>query len=292
MKLNQLLANAIRGFLIGTAEVIPGVSGGTVALITGVYDRIISSAAAFVRGFLSLFKKGSAAQAGKSFRRIDLGLLIPLLLGMGTAILVMAKILEPLLVEFPIATKSVFAGMILVSIWIPFKMAGAWKAKDFGVGLLAVLAAVALTSLPVGGAASPSPIVIIGSAALAICALVLPGVSGSFLLLAMGMYAPTIAAVNDRDLGYLGLFALGAILGLAAFVSLLQYLLTSRRKITMVVMTGLMAGSLRALWPWQNDERAFQEITNPGSAILWFLVGSAVVLSVIALERKFSPKHQ
>lgn len=292
MKANQLIANAIRGFLIGTAEVIPGVSGGTVALITGVYDRIISSAAAFVRGFISLFRKGNAAEAGNSFRRVDLVLLIPLLLGMLTAILVMAKILEPLLVEFPVATKSVFAGMILVSIWIPFKMAGTWKAKDFVLGLMAVLVAVALTSLPVAAEASPSALVIVGSAALAICALVLPGVSGSFLLLAMGMYAPTIAAVNDRDLGYIAFFALGAILGLAGFVSLLQYLLTSRRKTTMVVMTGLMLGSLRALWPWQSDERAFQEISNPGIALLWFLVGAAIVLSVIALERRFSPKHQ
>ena len=216
MKLSQLLVNAIRGFLIGTAEVIPGVSGGTIALITGVYGRIISSAAAFVQGILSLSRKGKGVEAGKSFRRVDIALLIPLLLGMVTAILVMAKILEPLLVDFPVATKSVFAGMILVSIWIPFKMAGNWKTKDFLVGLLAALAAVALTSLPVGGATNPTALVIIGSAALAICALVLPGVSGSFLLLAMGVYAPTIAAVNDRDLGYIGLFALGAILGLAA----------------------------------------------------------------------------
>jgi putative membrane protein len=129
------------------------------------------------------------------------------------------------------------------------------------------------------------------SAAFAVCALVLPGISGSYLLLALGMYAPTLAAVNDRDFGYLGTFVLGAILGLASFVSLLQWLLANKLKMTMVVMTGLMVGSLRALWPWQSETGA---ILNPAASVglelLMFGLGSAIVFGLIVIERRIAYK--
>lgn len=284
------LLNLLKGALIGTAEVIPGVSGGTLALILGVYDRIIFSASEFVAGFLALFSKGK--KASPRFKNIDFKLLLPLLVGMGAALVLGARILEPILEEFPEFSRAAFAGMIAVSISIPFAMAGKWGRKEFLLGGVAAVAGVLLTSLPQAQAGNPSGLVVVGSAAIAICALVLPGVSGSFLLLAMGMYAPTIAAVNDRDFGYLGLFALGAILGLGSFASLLQYLLSNHHKVTMVVMTGLMVGSLRALWPWQDDARSFAEITDPFLTLTWFVIGAAVVLGVIFAERRFKAKSQ
>ena len=125
------------------------------------------------------------------------------------------------------------------------------------------------------------------SAAFAVCALVLPGISGSYLLLALGMYAPTLAAVNDRDFGYLGTFVLGAILGLASFVSLLQWLLKHKLKMTMVVMTGLMVGSLRALWPWQSDSGGLLAPESGfGLELMMFGVGSAIVFTLVVLERR------
>jgi putative membrane protein len=137
--------------------------------------------------------------------------------------------------------------------------------------------------------ATPGFFVIVTSAAVAVCALVLPGVSGSYLLLAMGMYAPTLAAVNDRDFAYLGTFVLGAILGLAAFVSLLQWLLEHRRKLTLVVMTGLMVGSLRALWPWQSEAG---ELMAPEPSFVpelaFFATGILVVVVLIFAERRFT----
>jgi putative membrane protein len=133
--------------------------------------------------------------------------------------------------------------------------------------------------------------VIVVSAAFAVCALVLPGISGSYLLLALGMYAPTLAAVNDRDFGYLGTFILGAILGLASFVSLLQWLLSNKIKMTMVVMTGLMIGSLRALWPWQNETGAMlMPEANFGLELLMFGLGSAIVFGLIVIERRMGHK--
>jgi putative membrane protein len=120
---------------------------------------------------------------------------------------------------------------------------------------------------------------------------VLPGISGSYLLLALGIYTPTLAAVNDRDFGYLGTFVLGDIIGLASFVSLLQWLLAKRLKMTMVVMTGLMIGSLRALWPWQSDTgAALIPEAGFGLELLMFGVGSIIVLGLIVIERRMSPK--
>jgi putative membrane protein len=157
--------------------------------------------------------------------------------------------------------------------------------------LVSAAAAFAFTSIPRAADADPSFIVIVVSAAFAVCALVLPGISGSYLLLALGLYAPTLAAVNDRDFGYLGTFVLGAIVGLAAFVSLLQWLLANKLKMTMVVMTGLMIGSLRALWPWQSESGDINLPENGfGVELIMFGIGSMIVLALIVIERQMAKK--
>jgi putative membrane protein len=290
----ETLLNFIRGSLIGIAELIPGISGGTIALITGVYKRIIDSAAEAVRGIVLLFgfSKSNLAKSTNHFKAISWSLLIPMLIGMITAIFVGAGIVEPLLEQYPTLTKAVFAGLIAASLFVPITLSGMrWKLVHYLVLLVSALAAFAFTSIPRAADADPSFIVIVISAAFAVCALVLPGISGSYLLLALGMYAPTIGAVNDRDFGYLGTFVLGAILGLASFVSLLQWLLTNKIKMTMVVMTGLMIGSLRALWPWQSETGAMlMPETNFGLELLMFGVGSAIVMGLIVIERRMGHK--
>ena len=128
---------------------------------------------------------------------------------------------------------------------------------------------------------------------IAVCALVLPGVSGSFLLLAMGLYAPTLAAVNDRDLVYLGVFALGAVLGLGSFVPLLQWLLERRRRVTLAVMTGLMLGSLRALWPWQTEDGGVLAPVAEQLPLVIALViaGAALVVALLVAESRLVRRH-
>jgi putative membrane protein len=215
-----------------------------------------------------------------------------MLVGMVTAIFVGAGIVEPLLEQYPTVTKAVFAGLIAASLFVPITLSGmGWKLSHYLVLLLSASAAFAFTSIPRAADADPSFIVIVVSAAFAVCALVLPGISGSYLLLALGMYAPTLAAVNDRDFGYLGTFVLGAILGLASFVSLLQWLLANKIKMTMVVMSGLMIGSLRALWPWQNETGAILMPEDSfGLELLMFGVGSAIVFGLVILERRMGHK--
>jgi putative membrane protein len=215
-----------------------------------------------------------------------------MLIGMVTAIFVGAGIVEPLLEQYPTVTKAVFAGLIGASLFVPITLSGmGWRLSHYLVLVLSASAAFAFTSIPRAADADPSFIVIVVSAAFAVCALVLPGISGSYLLLALGMYAPTLAAVNDRDFGYLGTFVLGAILGLASFVSLLQWLLANKIKMTMVVMTGLMIGSLRALWPWQSETGAIlMPQANFGLELLMFGLGSAIVFGLIVIERRMGHK--
>jgi len=289
----RFLLNLVRGGLIGIAEVIPGVSGGTIALITGVYTRIINSASEAIRGFLLLFgfSKNKLVQSGARFRAMSWSLLIPLLVGMVSAIFLAAGIIEPLLESHPSLTKALFAGLIAASLIVPIRLAGGgWGLVEYALLIVSAIAAFALTSIPKAADVTPSFWVIVLSAAVAVCALVLPGVSGSYLLLALGMYAPTLAAVNDRDFGYLGTFVLGAVLGLALFVSALQWLLENQRRLTLVVMTGLMIGSLRALWPWQDEAGS---LLSPQASFLpeigMLLLGALVVALLLFAEKRLKP---
>jgi putative membrane protein len=285
-----LVLNFVRGILIGIAEIIPGISGGTIALITGVYNRIINSAAEAFKGLALLFtfSKTNWIQAGSRFRSMSWSMLIPMLIGMVIALFAAAGIVEPLLEQYPTLTKALFAGLIAASLVVPIRLSGGrWGLSEYAIALVAAVAAFAFTSIPRGVDLDPGFWLIAGSAAIAVCALVLPGVSGSYLLLALGMYAPTIAAVNDRDFGYLGTFVLGALVGLGLFVGLLQWLLQHKTRITLVVMSGLMVGSLRALWPWQSETgEVLAPQSNAVLELVLFGLGAFVVAALIFAEKK------
>ena len=292
MKPLAIALNALRGFLIGVAEVIPGVSGGTIALIVGVYQSIIDSAAAFTKGVLQL-RTFNTAGLKSEFKKIDLALLLPLGAGMLSAIVLAAAALEPLIENEPEIMRGLFFGMILVSLYVPYKMATkVWVARDYLAAIVAALIAFGLMSLPRAAAFEPNLLVVFLGATVAICALVLPGVSGSFLLLAIGLYAPTIAAVNDRNWLYLLIFILGAVVGLGAFSTLLSWLLTNKRRVTLVIMTGLMFGSLRALWPWQDQQGTILSPDGFGPVVA-LVVGVVVVGGLILWQARLdSRSHQ
>lgn len=280
-------SDLIRGALIGAAEVVPGVSGGTIALITGVYDTLIGSAATIIRAVVGSLRREGRGDRWREVGRLPWWRVLSILVGMAAAIVVASRLLEPLIVEYPEHTRAVFLGLILASITIPLQMAGG--PKGIGGAFIIMAAAVAtffLTGLPPAAASDPSSLVILVAAAVAVCALVLPGVSGSFLLFTLGLYQPTISAVNDRDFGYLGVFVLGAIVGLGSFVVVLQWLLAHHRRVTLLVMTGLMIGSTRALWPWQTDERVLLPLaSNWIEMAALVLAGLAVVVGLVRWER-------
>ena len=286
-----VVLNATRGALIGAAEVVPGVSGGTVALVVGVYERLIGSAGHLLtalRVLVSDVPRGRGTASGRAeLRQVDWGTVLPVLVAMFAALLTLARVIEPLLEEQPERARALFLGLVLASIVVPARMVHRWGGREVLLAVVAAVAAVLLTGLPPGTNDDPSMLLVYCSAALAICALVLPGVSGSFLLLSIGVYEPTLAAVSDRDLGYVAVFAAGALTGLALFVKVLQWLLTHRRAATLAVMTGLMVGSLRALWPWQDEERTLLGPGGDVGPVLGFVaLGLAVVGALLVVEAR------
>lgn len=278
--------HAVRGGLIGAAEVVPGVSGGTVALVVGLYERLIGSAGHLLSAVRLLVARDRAG-AREEVGRVEWSVVVPVLVGMATALVTLARVIEPLLEEQPERSRALFLGLVLASVAVPAAMVGRWGRREYVLAAAAAVAAVLLTSIPPASGTDPAPLFVFVSAAFAICALVLPGVSGSFLLLSLGVYEPTISAVNERDLGYLTVFALGALTGLAAFVKVLQWLLEHRRRATLAVMTGLMVGSLRALWPWQEEDRSLlgPQADVPAVAGL-VLLGVAVVATLLLVEAR------
>ena len=213
-------------------------------------------------------------------------MVLPIGIGMLVALVVAARLVAPLIEAHPIPSRALFAGLIAVSLIVPARMLGArWQLRDYAIAVPAAVLSFVLTGLPSANDADPSALAIFVSAAVAVCALVLPGVSGSFVLVTTGMYEPTLRALNSLDFGYVAIFAVGAITGLALFVQVLLWLLSKHRRVTLALMTGLMAGSLRALWPWQTEDRellwASGDVVGP---VLWFLLGAAIVAALLIAE--------
>lgn len=279
----------VRGTLIGAVEVVPGVSGGTVALIVGVYATLIEAASHVVRGILALtdaFRGKGLARAASHFRAVRWRVVVPVLLGMVLAVVLGAKLLAPLVQEFPTETRAVFGGMIAASLLIPIRMLGRdWTWRLAVVALAAAVAAFFLTGLPSGTLEDPPLVIVALAASVAVCALVLPGLSGAFLLLVFGLYETTLVALNERNVPYILAFALGAVIGLSLFVNILRMLLARFHAAMLAIMTGLMLGSLRALWPWQDAAGAATAPTGDvlGPALL-AVAGAAVVLAVVAMQ--------
>ena len=285
------LANVVRGALIGMAELVPGVSGGTVALVTGVYPRLLGSGAHVVDGLRSAaLGPQRRTRTRAAFRHVDWWLLVPIALGMLVMVFTLAGTLKGFVEGSPEIARGLFLGMVAASIAVPLGMARATAGgRGWVSGLIFVLAAVlafVLSGLPSGSIEEPSYLLVFVAAAVAICALVLPGVSGSYLLLAMGLYESTLGAVDDRNLAYLGVFALGALVGISLFVKVLDRLLESFRKPTLVAMAGLMLGSLRALWPWQTDQA---DVLAPGSdwpVVVAAVVGGALIVGIVVMAER------
>lgn len=286
-----VIVNLIRGVLIGVAEVIPGVSGGTVALIVGLYRKLIDAIADVVLAGRRLIT-GPRSDVGPLIRGLPWAMLIPVAIGMVTAVILGARIIEPLLETHPEQMRALFFGLVAAGIVVPLGILlrtppGGFSWRDAVLIVVAAAAAALLTGLPPGNVTDPPLIVVFLAAAVAICALVLPGVSGSFFLLSVGLYATTIAAVNERNFAYLAVFALGAIFGLAAFVSFLRWLLDHHTRITMAIIVGLMLGSLRALWPWQDEDRGLLAPSSDVLSVVLLAVAGAVIVAVLLwVERR------
>lgn len=284
------LGNLLRGALIGVVETVPGVSGGTVALVTGIYDELIEAGHRITAAARRLVTGPErVAGAREQLRGVNWLLVLPLLVGMAAAVLTVAGPVTGLVEDHPETMRALFLGLVAGSVLVPVRLSGgAWRGAELGLFALGAVGGLLLTSLP-STSLEPSPWVVAPAAAIAVCALVLPGVSGSFLLLSVGLYQPTLQAVDQRDLGYIAWFGLWALVGLVVIVKLMRILLTRHHRGTMVVLAGVMIGALRSLWPWQDAAGALQ---GPGAdwplMLLLALVGVVVVQLLVLVESRLA----
>lgn len=286
------LGNLLRGALIGVVETVPGVSGGTVALVTGIYDELIEAGHRITAAARRLVTGPErVAGAREQLRGVNWLLVLPLLVGMAAAVLTVAGPVAGLVEDHPETMRTLFLGLVAGSVLVPVRLSGgAWRGAEFGLFAIGAVGGLLLTSLP-STSLEPSPWVVAPAAAIAVCALVLPGVSGSFLLLSVGLYQPTLQAVDQRDLGYIAWFGLWVLVGLVVIVKLMRILLTRHHRGTMVVLAGVMIGALRSLWPWQDASGALQ---GPGAdwplMLLLALVGVAVVQLLVLVESRLAAR--
>lgn len=242
------LITFLKGVAMGAADVVPGVSGGTIAFITGIYDTLLESIRRINPSLVSIIKKDGFKAA---FQHINGIFLVALFSGILFSIATLAKLISWLLERHPIPLWSFFFGLILVSVFHMLKQVQTKSISRLIFLLFGVGFAYAITVLhPLELEPSSLNILIVG--AVAICAMILPGISGSFILLLLGMYAPILGAVKSLEINILLLFALGCICGLLSFSHLLSWLLNRFRDITLVFLTGLMIGTLPKIWPWKE----------------------------------------
>lgn len=245
---NRYLGVFFRGMAMGAADIVPGVSGGTIALITGIYEELLRSLKSITPKTLCLIWQ----QGPKSFwSEINGNFLLSLMAGIVLSLISLSHLLTYLLSSYPILIWSFFFGLVAASgFWLLkqccLKQVGSWVLLALGIAI-----AWSVTSgRPMEVEATP--IVLFFSGALAICAMILPGISGSFILLLLGVYAPVLAAIKGLDLTVIAIFGLGCATGLLSFVHLLSFLLGRFHAQAIAILTGFLFGSLNALWPWKQ----------------------------------------
>jgi putative membrane protein len=288
------LATLVGGFLMGSADIVPGVSGGTIALVIGIYERLVAQVRTGASALARLVR-GDLSGAGAEARLVQWRFVVPLGVGILAAVALLSSALEHLLEEQPVALSGLFLGLVAGSVVVASRE---FRSPADGTRVAVVagtaIAVFGLLGLRSGTAQDPSLLVFFAGGAVAVCAMILPGISGSFILLLLGLYDAVIGAVSDRDLVVVAVVGAGAVLGLALFSTLLHWLLANHHDLVLAALIGLMAGSLRVLWPWPAGEDGVGDTTlgAPDGQVLAVVglavVGFLVVLVVARLGDRFT----
>ncbi|MDR1170063.1 MAG: DUF368 domain-containing protein [Prevotellaceae bacterium] len=288
----------LKGIGMGAADVIPGVSGGTIAFITGIYEELLSS----IKGLPVALKVliSSKFNIKIFWKELNGNFLVALLLGIATSILSLAKLMTYLLVHYPVPVWSFFFGLILASVWFVLKDIDKWNVPRAVAMVLGIIAGYLITVI------SPSETTndlwfIFLSGVIAICAMILPGISGSFILLLMGKYTYILTALTDVNIPVILVFASGAIIGIISFSHFLSWLLKNYNGLTVAFLAGIMFGSLNKIWPWKQTVEStvnaqgetvslleknvlpgtYSELTGQPSLILYAVIMIIVGFSII-----------
>jgi len=238
----------IKGMMMGAADIVPGVSGGTIAFITGIYERLLNALKMLLPAFFTLTK---SKQLKRFIDETDLIFLITLFSGILVSVASLAKIISYLMVHFPVPLWSGFFGLILASVFVVAKDVKQWSFLLVVYLLLGVLVAWGVTQLS-PASIEKSTLTIFFSGMLAICAMVLPGISGSFILVILGSYSWVLGAIKHFEWSTLGLFLAGCFIGLLSIANVLSWAFEKYKDITLSILTGFMLGAMVKVWPWKE----------------------------------------
>jgi putative membrane protein len=238
-----------KGIAMGAADLVPGVSGGTVAFVTGIYDELLATIAGIRWPLIQILLRGEFT---RFWREANANFLVALLAGIGTSVVSLAGLFHYLLNHHPVTLWAFFFGLVAASVPLMSRSVEHWNLGSVVSLLVGLGTALWVTALP-PLVQSDAPLFLLLCGAIGVCAMILPGISGSFILLILGAYAPVIAALKGFDWIRIIAFVCGAVGGLLAFSKVLNLLLSRFRTTTLSLLTGFLVGSLQALWPWKKD---------------------------------------
>jgi putative membrane protein len=239
----------LKGMAMGAADIVPGVSGGTIAFISGIYEELLSSIS---NVNLSLFKTLQKDGLKAAWKQLNGNFLITLFTGIFISILSLAKAIKWLLENKPVLLWSFFFGLVLASIIYIGKQITKWNIFTILTLIIGAVLAYYITTLNPMVTENSSSLFIFLAGAIAICAMILPGISGAFILVLIGAYKPVLEALNNRNFTTIAIFGTGALVGLLSFSRVLKWLFTHHKNITLAGLTGFIIGSLNKIWPWKE----------------------------------------
>jgi len=245
--IKKYLLTFLKGMAMGAADIVPGVSGGSIALITGIYQRLLDSINSFTGANFKLLLQ---LEVKKFYKAVNGTFLLSLLLGILTSIFSLSRVITFMMEDHPIPLWSFFCGLILVSAFVILREIKRWHLGVIVALIIGTIGAYLITELPPTSSPDAAWFTFL-SGAIAICAMILPGISGSFILLIIGKYEPILKAVGDKDILTLALFASGCIVGILSFSRVISWLLKRFYATTIGLLSGFMLGSMNKLWPWK-----------------------------------------
>ncbi|KAA0928650.1 DUF368 domain-containing protein [Psychrobacter sp. ANT_H56B] len=249
----ELLGVYVRGLAMGAADIVPGVSGGTIALIAGIYERLINALSSVGPNLWQVFRQeGGMKGLIAVWRQVDATFLLFLLMGIATSLATLAGVIKHLLDNQPLMIWSFFFGLVIATVFLLLSEIKRWNIGRALLFLLGVASAVIISSLPLMNTTPSLPYLFVAGA-IAICAMILPGISGSFILLLMGAYDTVLEAVHTLNFAIIFTLVAGMATGLLLFTRMLKWLLSRYYQTTLALLIGFIAGSLVKVWPWKTD---------------------------------------
>ncbi len=267
----------LKGIAMGAADLVPGVSGGTIALITGIYEELIATLAGFNATALHTLRRHGLRAA---WRQTNADFLLTLLGGIATAVLAFSQVIHALLESEPLLVSSFFFGLVLASMWVLLRQISKWNTTTVIAVLIGVTLSVWLVFLPPREITKIPLGLVFLYGMLAICAMILPGISGSFILILLGAYSFMLEALSNLNLAVIAAFAGGALLGIVLFSRILKSLFTRFHVLTLALLSGFISGSLVKIWPWRHPDNSFGALDIGLYPLLMIVLGAGLVLGL------------